>query len=86
METAQLYSKDELKTLIRQIVAEIAEMELSELKDNMNFFEELEMDSMMALEILAIIEKKLDIEIEEQYLEDMTSIENVLKVIETVLQ
>ena len=44
---------------IRQLVAEILESEPSEIAESANFVKDLGMDSMMALEILAGIEKKI---------------------------
>jgi acyl carrier protein len=80
-----MYSLEDLSLLIREIVAEVAEVEISEVQPDTQFVQDLEMDSMMALEILAILEKKLDIQIDEEYLKRMTSMNDVLKVLEELL-
>lgn len=85
MTTTTMYSLEDLSLLIREIVAEVAEVEISEVQPDTQFVQDLEMDSMMALEILAILEKKLDIQIDEEYLKRMTSMNDVLKVLEELL-
>ena len=58
----------ELERDITAIVADITEMDEQELWDNRDkhFMEELDIDSMLALEIIAMIEKNYRIEIEEE--------------------
>jgi len=69
--------ENELKTLI----AEIVEIGPEKITLEANFVEDLGMDSMMALEILASIEKKYKLRIPE---ENLTKITNLNKVIELV--
>lgn len=71
---------DNLEKEIRSVVAEILEMDESRITPEAKFVEDLGMDSMMALEILASLEKKYKIKIPEEYLTKVTSLENMVKI------
>ncbi|HHT9132192.1 MAG TPA: phosphopantetheine-binding protein, partial [Candidatus Tripitaka californicus] len=53
-------STEEVEKEVTAIVAEVTELDREEIwqKREANFFKELEIDSLLALEILALIEKK----------------------------
>ena len=70
-----------LEQSLKQIIAEILEVEPDKITPHANFVEDLGMDSMMALEILASIEKKYKLSIPE---ENLTKIINLNKVVELV--
>lgn len=70
-----------LEQSLKQIIAEILEVEPDKITPQANFVEDLGMDSMMALEILASIEKKYKLSIPE---ENLTKITNLNKVVELV--
>lgn len=53
----------ELESEIKNLIAEIIEKDPSEISPDAKFFEELGMDSMMALEILAGVKKRYKINI-----------------------
>ena len=72
---------DKLTQEIRSMIAEIAERDEEEIKDNLSFVEDLGFDSMMALEILANLEKKYKIKIPE---EELTKLDNVSGTVELV--
>lgn len=59
--------------IIRGIIAEVSEVDISEITDESEFTNDLGIDSMMMLEILALIEKRLDISILEADLVDAGS-------------
>jgi len=61
-----------LENEIRAIIAEIVEIEPEKITPEANFVEDLGMDSMMALEILASIEKKYKLKIPEENLPKVT--------------
>lgn len=71
---ADIDMKD-LENGIRSIVAEITELEPEKITLKANFIEDLGMDSMMALEILAAIEKKYKIQIPEEKLMNLKNLE-----------
>ena len=57
---------ENIKKKIRKLVSEVSEIPESELRDDAEFGRELEVDSMMALEIVAKIEKEYKVVIPEE--------------------
>lgn len=70
---------------IRNLVAEILETEPASIDGNANFVKDLGMDSMMALEILAGIEKKYRIVIPEETLPKFTDVNTTVKIVKGLL-
>ncbi|MFH0763137.1 MAG: acyl carrier protein [Candidatus Omnitrophota bacterium] len=70
----------EIENEIRNIIAEIVEKDPAEISPEAKFFEDLGMDSMMALEILAAIEKKYKISIPEEKLMQLTTLKDTIAV------
>jgi acyl carrier protein len=66
---------------LREIVAEVLEMEPEEVVDTADFVEEYEADSLRAIEILARIEKKYKVEIPQNELNEMRSLKAVYEVV-----
>ena len=73
--------KAKLESEIKAMIAEIAEVEEEEIKGELSFVEDLGFDSMMALEILAKLEKQYKIKIPE---EELTKLANLNQTIELV--
>jgi acyl carrier protein len=65
---------------IKGLVATIIEKDPAEINPDANFFKELGVDSMMALEILAAIEKKYKIAIPEEKLPQLTTLNQTIAV------
>ena len=63
---------------IRAVIAEIIEIGPEEITLEANFVENLGMDSMMALEILAAIEKKYKIQIPEEKLNKIRNLKETI--------
>ena len=75
----------EVKGIIRELVSEIAEdMDVDEEKitDTAHLVEDLELDSMALLEVLASMEKKFDISIPESEFPNLTSIDKCTETVE----
>ena len=70
---------------IRKLVAEVLETDPAEIDGNANFVKDLGMDSMMALEILAGVEKKYRIAIPEDTLPKFTSLNQTVKIVKDIL-
>ena len=70
---------------IKELVAEILEIELDEVKPEASFVKELGMDSMMALEILASIEKKYRVVIPEDSLPKFTDLNSTVEIVTEIL-
>ncbi|MBL8013536.1 MAG: acyl carrier protein [Candidatus Omnitrophica bacterium] len=71
---------------MRELVATILEVEPETIEENASFVKDLGMDSMMALEILASIEKKYKIVIPEETLAKFTSLNQTVKIVQEMLE
>ena len=70
---------------IKEIVVEIMEVEPEEIEPDTNFIDELDADSLKALEVLATLEKKYKIQIPEKDLSKMVNLKSVIEVVEEVM-
>jgi len=66
---------------VRDLIADIIEMESSEIDAGAHLVEDLGMDSMMALEILAALEKKYKIKLPEEELPKITSVNRAIELV-----
>ena len=76
---------DNLEKEIRALIAEILEIDEERITSEAKFVEDLGMDSMMALEILASVEKKYKIKISEEYLTKVTSLNSMVDIARKLL-
>ena len=74
---------NDLKEKLREIVAEVAEID--EVPDEKPF-QELGIDSMMAIEIVADVERTFKLSIPEEELEDLTDLNAVYEKVRTKLE
>jgi acyl carrier protein len=77
-------SETELRSELKTIVAEIIEIE--DFNDDDNFVTVLGVDSMLALEIVARIEKRYRIRIPEDRFAQMQTLDAVVDIIEEIMQ
>ena len=77
---------EEVKKEIKKMVLEITEVSKEQLKDDARFSEDLGVDSMMALEIAASIEKKYKVVIPEEKLPTIRSLQNVYDLLEGIIK
>jgi len=72
-----------LEREITTLVAEIVEMDAGELwaQRDLHFVKDLGIDSMLALEILAALEKKYKIEIPEEEILDLTTLQSTIDLV-----
>ncbi|MFA5305500.1 MAG: acyl carrier protein [Candidatus Omnitrophota bacterium] len=73
------------KSEIKKLVADIAEKTPEEITDDAKFSEDLGIDSMMALEIVASIEKKYKVVIPEGEIPNIRSLQNIYDLIEKLV-
>jgi acyl carrier protein len=66
---------------LREIVAEVLEIDAEELNETGDFIEVYDADSLRAIEILARIEKKYQIEIPQEELAQMRNFKDVTEVV-----
>ncbi|MBB5940160.1 acyl carrier protein [Streptomyces zagrosensis] len=74
-------TKQEQLDEIREIVAEVLELEPEEVTETSHFIEEHEADSLRAIEILARLEKKYKVEIPQSELPKMINLTEVYNVL-----
>ena len=73
---------DDLREKLRSIVAEVAEID--EVPDG-TAFKDLGIDSMMAIEIVADVERAYKIKIPESELEQVTDLDSVVRLVQSKL-
>ncbi|OHB87485.1 MAG: hypothetical protein A3D13_07920 [Planctomycetes bacterium RIFCSPHIGHO2_02_FULL_40_12] len=83
-----MLSVENLEKDITAIVAEVTELDENEIweKRDADFFKDLEIDSLLALEILALIEKKFKVQIPEEKLVDITSLNATIEMTRSTLE
>ena len=74
--------QDEIKILIAKII----EVEPTQIQSDTNFVEDLGADSMMALEIMASLEKKYKITIPEEDLPKITNLRQAIYLVESLMK
>ncbi len=75
-----------LEKELREIIAKITEIESERITLEARFIEDLGMDSMMALEILAAMEKKYKIRIPEDKLNKLANLNETIKLTKEYLK
>lgn len=83
-----ILNAEEVEKGVTAIVAEVTELDEKEIweKRDANFFKDLEIDSLLALEILALVEKKFKVQIPEEKLIDITSLSATINLTKSVLK
>ena len=71
---------------VRELVAEVLETEPEKIENDAHFVKDLGMDSMMALEILAGIEKKYRVAIPEEMLPKFTTLNETVRIVTDVIK
>lgn len=77
---------EQIKKEVKQLVSEISEVPIEDLTDEARFSEDLSVDSMMALEIIASLEKKYKIIIPEEKIPTVRSLKNVYELLEGLIK
>lgn len=77
---------DEIKKEVKKKVAEITELAEDKLKEDAKFVEDLGVDSMMALEIVASIEKKYKLSIPEEEIPRIRCLNDVYAILQEKLK
>ncbi|GGQ06508.1 acyl carrier protein [Streptosporangium pseudovulgare] len=69
MSTATLDRED-----LRTTVADVLDVDVDEVTDDVDFIEDLGVDSLMALEVMVVLEKKYGVKIAESELREVTNL------------
>ncbi|HBB28849.1 MAG TPA: acyl carrier protein [Clostridiales bacterium] len=70
-----------MENIIKKIVSEVSEVNEADFDENTELVDELNVDSMMALEIMTKLEKEFEITIPEDQLPKFTSVKEIGKII-----
>ena len=77
---------ENLEQEVRELIAEITEIEPEKITMDIDFIEGLGMDSMMALEVLAALEKKYKVQIPEEKLMKLKSLKDTIDLTKEYLE
>ncbi len=77
---SSMASTTDIAVEVRKIVSEILETDPGTINPDAQLVEDLGMDSMMALEILAAIEKHFKVKVPEESLVKMTTLNQIIQV------
>ena len=77
-------SNSELKDQLRAIVIEVAELDDDKVEDSAKF-KDLGIDSMMAIEIVADVERQYKVKIPEDELATITDLDSVVRLVKSKL-
>jgi acyl carrier protein len=76
-----LKSPDSIVDELIEIIAEISEVEPSEIGPETHFINDLDMDSIDSLEIVALLEKKYDLKITEDELPSLATMTGLVELV-----
>jgi acyl carrier protein len=66
---------------LRSLIADVLELDVEEVTDDADFVQELEVDSLMALAIVARLERQYSVKLKESDFKQVTSLTQVLRLI-----
>jgi acyl carrier protein len=73
------------KEELRAIVAEVLDVDAGEIGDESSFVDDLEVDSLMALEIVVVLEKKYRVKLAERELKQISCLNNAYELMSAKL-
>jgi acyl carrier protein len=76
---------NELKKEIIQIVAKIIKIPADKIDSQANLFTDLGVDSLLGVEIFASLDKKYNLNVPEEKLRDVTSVNDLVNLVESML-
>jgi len=66
---------------LREMLADIFDMDAEEIKDDSDFIEELGVDSLVALQLIVKVERKYGVKLGEEFMTDMKNLTSVHKML-----
>lgn len=76
---------EEIKKGVRDLIVKYAEVDVSEVRDDSLLVDDLGIDSMKAIELVAIIEKKYGLIISEDDIPNMLALKDIFNILEKLL-
>ena len=78
----QSIAVNDIRNEVKRLIAEVTERETSEISDTADFIQDLEIDSLMAIEILVSVDKKYKIEIPEDEFRKILNINDAVEAVQ----
>ena len=75
-------SAGEIRTHVRELIAEITERDPSEISDTALFIEDLGIDSLMAIEMLVAMDKKYKVQIPEDEFKNIKCVKDAVSIVQ----
>lgn len=79
--TTKTIDREDLRTL----VAETLDLDVAEVTDTADFVNELDVDSLMALEVMVVLERRYSVKLDEKRLAEITSLDNAHRLLAEAL-
>jgi acyl carrier protein len=77
----QNITNEQVRTEIKRLVAEVTESEPEKIGDQDNYLLDLDLDSLMALEVMVTLSKKYRIEIPEEEFSRLQNVDDTVKLV-----
>ncbi|MCF4140805.1 acyl carrier protein [Streptomyces sp. Tue 6430] len=74
------------KEELRSIIAQVLDVDAAEITDDVRFVDDLEVDSLLALEIVVVLEKKYGIKLPESELRQIVTLQSAYDLLTGKLQ
>jgi len=74
------------KEELRSIVAQVLDVDTAEITDDVRFVDDLEVDSLLALEIVVVLEKKYGVKLPESELRQIVTLQSAYDLLAGKLQ
>ncbi|WP_326767586.1 acyl carrier protein [Streptomyces sp. NBC_01591] len=71
---------------LRALIAEVLDVEVADIGDDTDFIDDLEIDSLMALEVVVVLEKRYQVKLREEELKQVTCLRAAHGLIEQKLR
>lgn len=78
--------QDDVEKEIVEIIADISGFEIEEIKPDANFFQDLEIDSIKAIEITVAIEKKFKISVRDEDVPNITTVREAVVLVNRLIE
>ncbi len=72
---------DNIEKEVREIISKVAKIKPEELKEDSNLFQDLGVDSLVGVEIIAAIDKKYSLDIPEEKLEEVQTVKELVNMV-----
>ena len=77
--------QDDIEKEIMEIIADVSGLDVEEINPDANFFQDLEIDSIKAIEITVAIEKKFKISVRDEDVPNITTVRQAIGLVNQLL-